>query len=272
MDTLVYFVYIPSSGVIIALIIAWLFIRKSKYLIGYLYGLIPILGLWLVAEWWVISACMACGSQGLCCEGTGIGVVTYAFLALIAVAIYSALVFGIAFLHKRLFADQYSTSTQDIYPATKNARVPYVLLVLGVTAFLGGFVTQKIVDLANRGLFIGWHRAEESEKIKTALEAGNVQNILITRGLCIYEFVASQPIGRVVKKASIMSCSAASRHETRYALLEDGSYWMWKHEINSDLTLLISNVISTVAGSIAGLFGGVFMSSRIWKNTKSVAT
>ena len=133
-------------------------------------------------------------------------------------------------------------------------------------------MVQKAADLANRGLFIGWQHTEESEEIKTALEAGNVRNITIMYRLCTYEFLASHPIGRVVESVSIMSCSAASRHEIRYALLEDGSYWIWRHETNSDLTLLILNVISTVVGSIAGFFGGVFLLSRVWRNTKIIVS
>ncbi len=105
------FLYSPASGIVVALIIAELFIRKSKYLIGYLYGLIPILGLWIAKEWWVISSCMACRSQQGCyCEWTAIGVVAYAFLAIIAAIIYSALVFGIVSLHRRLFANRNSTT------------------------------------------------------------------------------------------------------------------------------------------------------------------
>ena len=100
-NTLVRLMIDHATLVVISLVIAWLFVWRGRSLIGYLVGLIPILGNWIAAEWQMISDCMRCDAP-LCCEWTGIGVVVYTILALMATALYSALVLGMVFLKKRL--------------------------------------------------------------------------------------------------------------------------------------------------------------------------
>jgi hypothetical protein len=261
MTMLLYFAVIPTVTVVVSLLLAWLFVRKDKALIGYLCGLVPILGVWAAAEWMVVRACAACKGQGLCCEWTGIGVITYAFIAILAILVYSALSLGFAFLRKRIIAHP--------PPLSAGSRrrqilllVLYMTLLLASTGGVGAFACQKLFDLGNRGLLVHWQHTKYLGQAQTAFAAGDRITAEGTGGLCTYGFIVAQPPAGVTKRVRSMWCALNYRQQTQYVILQDGSYWMWHHEIYGE-TILVSNIVTITLGAIAGFLGGIRLAAAI---------
>lgn len=153
MWTFLQFVFVSVGGITVALLTAWLFIRRDRAVMGILCGFIPIIALWIIAEWWVISGCMACGGRGLCCEWTGVGVLIYTLVAFIAGTAYLAAAIGVAILHKNLFSVSEAASAQAKHLPGRHLRALYVWLVIAATTSLGGFLTYQGVGATNSDFF-----------------------------------------------------------------------------------------------------------------------
>jgi hypothetical protein len=68
-----------------------------------------------------------------------------------------------------------------------------------------------------------------------------------------------------------MSCSAASKRQSEYVMLRDGTYWVWTHEIDSDLTLGVSDIIAITVGAIIGLLAGARIAILLWGPHKAAS-
>jgi hypothetical protein len=99
----VIFVIIPAL-ICVSLVIMRFCVHMKEYrpLIGYLYGLTPIIVAWVWAERLVISACKRCPEwDTLCCEWTGVGIVVYTVLALASILVYSVLAFLAEYMRRQ---------------------------------------------------------------------------------------------------------------------------------------------------------------------------
>jgi hypothetical protein len=192
----------------------------------------------------------------------------YAANALLDAVIFSGLAFGISLLYRNM-ASKIKAPPQTIQRRQVSLVIAVSFLILAAASVGGGYIGKQATDLIHGGFFVRWQPVNEPlEIVQKKFEAGDQKHAFTTWGVCSIEFHISSPPSEVVKSVEIMSCSAADKRLSKYVLLKDGSYWVWKHEINSDIAVSTDNIIAVTLGSISGFLCGSFLSIYIWKNRR----
>ncbi len=79
------------------------------------------------------------------------------------------------------------------------------------------------------------------------------------------DFAVAKPPGKAVDSIQVQDCSGEVAAQVNFVVLEDGSVWMWEHDITG-LDNLARFVFCTLCNSILGLVASVLLIKRIGRN------
>ncbi len=277
-------------ALLLSLLIDTVFIKKKRPWIGYIFGILPIFSFWLFI---ILQA----PSKEYCqqypggCEGAGGGILMYSVLSLLTVIVYTILSVGIVILSHRVIP-----SIERFTPLVGIIALILTTLLGACCGYFiinimnsGIFVRWQNLGSPSEPRMLGRSLDEKAVKIE-AYDTVRVRvitnlsrrfntqhefclNYLMPSKNCWYEqqedffpaeyqscklqFRLSSPPGRVIDQAQVKYCNFTETSQTSYAILDNGTVWVWHHTARTNPSYAIT--VAIIPGALTGLIIGVFM-------------